>query len=77
MGKAAGLARSGNLDGAIREYRRIIRDNGDFADAHFALGIVYVQAGEDRKACDSFREYLKLAPNGPYAPTARASVANC
>ena len=45
------------------------------ADAHYWLGMAYVNEGKLTDAKAPFQEYLKLAPTGQYADTAKAILA--
>ena len=46
------------------------------ADAHYWLGMALVNAGTPAEAKPHFETYLKLAPTGQYADTAKAIVAS-
>ena len=45
------------------------------ADAHYWLGMALVNEGKMPDAKAPFKEYLKLAPTGQYAETAKAILA--
>jgi tetratricopeptide (TPR) repeat protein len=60
---------------AERELRQVIREKPDEAQAHFALGALLRDAKGDVVGADEhFREYLRLAPTGPYAEQAKSGL---
>ena len=71
------------LDKAIEEYERAIRLRGDFAEAHYNLGLAYhskAKLGSDdqqlyRRALQEYRLYLRHSPNGPLAAKAKQNIA--
>jgi tetratricopeptide (TPR) repeat protein len=46
----------------------------DLAEAHYLYGMVLINEGKVPEAKKSLAEYLKLAPTGPNAPTAKAII---
>jgi tetratricopeptide (TPR) repeat protein len=52
----------GKLDRAISCYRRAIRINADFAEAHNDLGTAYYAKGWFREAVECYREAVRLNP---------------
>ena len=48
------LKRLGMDTEAIESYRQAIRINPDFAEAHYNLGIAYVNSGMDKEAIESY-----------------------
>lgn len=71
------LIQQGKIDEAVRELKKLVKDDDGFSDGHYHLGSAYAYQGEFNKACAEFKRYLKMAPQGTYAPSARASLANC
>lgn len=64
----------GDVGGARVELRAVLGSRPDIADAHYALAILAKGEGDVMGADASFREYLRLAPNGPRAEVARANL---
>lgn len=46
----------------------------DFALAHWLMAQIMLKKGEGQGAINEFQTYLKLDPNGPYAPSVRAVI---
>lgn len=61
----------------VKTLKRLVKEDPSFADAWFWLGAGYGRIEENDDACDAFRKYMKLAPNGGYAPQARVTVKAC
>lgn len=59
-----GCLRTGeNKEGAIEDFNQAIQHNQDFALlAHYRRGLLYSELGEEKKAIDDYREYLRLDP---------------
>lgn len=57
------LAREGNLDGAIAEYREAIRLKPDFPEAYFNLGVAFGRKGNPSEAATAYREAIRLKPD--------------
>jgi tetratricopeptide (TPR) repeat protein len=52
-----------NKEGAIEDFNQAIQHNQDFALlAHYRRGLLYSELGEEKKAIDDYREYLRLDP---------------
>lgn len=65
----------GDVAAARRELQRVVDSKPDHADAHFAIGVLFRDEDKDPAAADPhFREYLRLKPDGPHAPEARAAL---
>jgi tetratricopeptide (TPR) repeat protein len=65
----------GDLDRAREDLERVVQEQPDGADAHYALATVLRQQGAAPLDADRhFREYIRLSPQGPYAEAARASL---
>ncbi len=61
----------GKNEDALEELSRILQHDPDYARAHFLLGLVYAEENTSSRAKVHFRNYLRLAPDGPSAPQAR------
>ncbi len=55
--------------------RKALELRSDFAAAHLLMGNVLLRKRDAPAALQEFREYLRLEPNGPFAPPTRAVVA--
>jgi tetratricopeptide (TPR) repeat protein len=53
-------------------FERAIKMDPKMADAHFYLAMTLVNQGKTKEAVTPFQEYLKLAPDGQHAATAKA-----
>ena len=56
-------------------FERAIKADPKMADAHYLLGMTLVNQGKLQEAKTPFTEYLKLAPTGQHAATAKAILA--
>jgi tetratricopeptide (TPR) repeat protein len=54
---------AGNLNAAEKEYKAIIDENFDYADAWKRLGAVMVKKKNNVEAFRCFQQYLKLRPD--------------
>ncbi len=60
---------------AREELERVVGEQPEIADAHYALASVLRKDGSSLLEADQqFREYIRLSPNGEYAEAARASL---
>jgi len=60
---------------ARSELEKVVSIKPDFASAHFALAVLLRDEAHDLVAADlHFREYLRLAPDGPHAEEAQGSL---
>lgn len=60
---------------AAEAFERVIKEEPDNADAHFALAAILLDEGRDLGRADThFREYLRILPDGPHAEEASASL---
>jgi tetratricopeptide (TPR) repeat protein len=59
------LQQNGNLQGAIDAYRRAIDLDGAAARYHLALAVCYESLKDGAAALAAYREYVRLAPDGP------------
>jgi tetratricopeptide (TPR) repeat protein len=55
--------------------RKSIELKHDIPLAHILLGNILLKKQDSRGALTEFKEYLRLDPNGPFAPGARDMVA--
>jgi tetratricopeptide (TPR) repeat protein len=63
---------SGNIAEAKKSFQAAIAANPNHAEAHYQLGMALVNEGNMAGAATEFDTYLKLAPSGPNAATAKA-----
>lgn len=66
------LWNQGKLEEAKAQFAKAIELNPKMADAHYYLGMCLVAESKTAEAKASMEEYLRLAPNGPNAATAKA-----
>src|SRR5260370_26482914 len=59
---AVQLHRSGDLDGAIREYQAVLAADPNRVDARSNLGAVFAKLGRYQEAIDAYQLALKTAP---------------
>jgi tetratricopeptide (TPR) repeat protein len=65
----------GDAQPAHRELQRVLDERPSDVDAHYALAVLSRDNENDPVSADKhFREYLRLAPNGPHAEEAQASL---
>jgi Tfp pilus assembly protein PilF len=65
----------GDAQPAHRELQRVLDAEPADVDAHYALAVLSRDNENDPVSADKhFREYLRLAPNGPHAEEAQASL---
>ena len=62
----------GDVDAALPLLEEAVELDPDLADAHYQLGLVYLNKAENGKAILSFEKYLELRPKGENAETARS-----
>jgi tetratricopeptide (TPR) repeat protein len=55
--------------------KKAIALDPEFAPAYFELGLVYMAKDRNREATTAFNDYLRLAPQGPYAAETRRYLA--
>jgi tetratricopeptide (TPR) repeat protein len=55
--------------------RKALELRPDFPSAHLLMGNILLRKQESASALREFKEYLRLDPNGPYAPPTREVVA--
>lgn len=65
------LWNAGKIADAKKQFESAVAANPDHAEAHYQLGMALVNEGNLNGAATEFDTYLKLAPNGPNAATAK------
>lgn len=66
------LWNGGKVADAKAAFQSAIAADPNHADAHYQFGMVLVNEGNLEGAASEFDTYLKLAPSGAHAPTAKA-----
>lgn len=69
------LWNSGKIAEAKKAFESAVAANPNHAEAHYQLGMALVNEGNMAGAATEFETYLKLAPEGPNAATAKSLVA--
>jgi len=69
------LWNAGKIPEAKKEFEAVIAANPNHAEAHYQLGMALVNEGNLAGAAEQFDTYLKLAPTGPNAATAKSLLA--
>ncbi len=65
----------GDTAHARDDFQQVLQTNPRHAQAHYALAVLLRDSDNDWVKADyHFRQYLKLAPKGPHAEEARASL---
>jgi len=65
------LWNAGKIPDAKKEFEAAVAANPNHAEAHYQLGMALVNEGNLNGAATEFDTYLKLAPSGPNAATAK------
>jgi tetratricopeptide (TPR) repeat protein len=68
------LWNGGKIPEAKKAFEAAVQANPNLAEAHFQLGMALVNEGNMAGAATEFDTYLRLAPSGPNAATAKALV---
>ena len=68
---AAKAINAGNDADAEKLLQQAIAADGNFAQAHYELGMIYVRGGKSAEAKAALTKYLELDPNGKDAATAK------
>jgi Tfp pilus assembly protein PilF len=58
-------------DSAIYEFNRALKLNKEYANAHYYLGLAYLQAMDKKSAAASFHEVLRIAPDSEIGQLSR------
>ena len=69
------LWNGGKIPDAKAKFQAAIAANANHAESHYQLGMALVNEGKLAEAGAEFNTYLKLAPEGPNAATAKALIA--
>ncbi len=69
------LWNGGKIAEAKKSFEGAVQANPNHAEAHYQLGMAFVNEGNMAGAATEFETYLKLAPEGPNAATAKSLVA--
>jgi tetratricopeptide (TPR) repeat protein len=69
------LWNAGKIPEAKKSFEGAVAANPGHAEAHYQLGMALVNEGNLAGAATEFETYLKLAPDGPNAATAKSLVA--
>jgi tetratricopeptide (TPR) repeat protein len=69
------LWNAGKIPDAKKQFEAAIAANANHAESHYQLAMALVNEGNLAGAATEFNTYLKLAPEGPNAATAKALVA--
>lgn len=69
------LWNGGKIPEAKKAFQDAIAANPNHAEAHYQLGMALVNGGDLPGAATEFESYLKLAPEGPNAATAKGLLA--
>ena len=72
--KGAKLAKSGDLNGAAKQFRLIVKSNPKVAEAQFQLGQIAARQGDGIEAINRFAAAYKLRPNEPGVVAAYAGA---
>jgi tetratricopeptide (TPR) repeat protein len=65
------LWNAGKIPDAKKQFEAAVAANPNHAEAHYQLGMALVNEGNLNAAATEFETYLKLAPTGPNAATAK------
>jgi tetratricopeptide (TPR) repeat protein len=65
------LWNAGKIPDAKKQFEAAVAANPNHAEAHYQLGMALVNEGNLNAAATEFDTYLKLAPSGPNAATAK------
>jgi tetratricopeptide (TPR) repeat protein len=68
------LWNAGKIPDAKKAFEGAVAANPNHAEAHYQLGMALVNEGNLAGAATEFETYLKLAPDGPNAATAKSLV---
>jgi len=69
------LWNAGKIPDAKKQFEAAVAANPNHAEAHYQLGMALVNEGKLPEAAIEFDTYLKLAPSGPNAATAKGILA--
>jgi tetratricopeptide (TPR) repeat protein len=69
------LWNGGKIADAKTKFQAAIAANPNHSESHYQLGMALVNEGKLKEAGEEFNAYLKMAPEGPNAATAKALIA--
>ncbi|HEY2907976.1 MAG TPA: tetratricopeptide repeat protein [Vicinamibacterales bacterium] len=69
------LWNAGKIPEAKKQFEAAVAANPNHAESHYQLGMALLNENNLPGAATEFETYLKLSPEGPNAPTAKAMVA--
>ena len=69
------LWNGGKIPEAKKQFEAAIKADPNHAESHYQLGMALLNENALQQAVPEFETYLKLAPEGPNAATAKAMVA--
>ncbi|MFP4424811.1 MAG: tetratricopeptide repeat protein, partial [Candidatus Woesearchaeota archaeon] len=64
MGRA--YQKAGETSKAIETYKKALKIDNHFAEAHGSLGLLYETLGEESKSGHHLNRYLEISPDSPY-----------
>ena len=70
------LWNAGKIPEAKAQFEQAVKLDPNMADAHYWLGMALINGGDTAGAKPHFETYLKLAPTGQFAETAKSIVAS-
>jgi tetratricopeptide (TPR) repeat protein len=65
------MMNAGKIEEAQAQFKRAIELDPNLAEAHFQLGMTYINSGDVGEAIKLLEHYLAIAPNGPNAQMAK------
>lgn len=65
---------AGRYEDARRDYETTLRLAPDFPEPYAGLGAIAENKGKEKEAIDHYREYLRLTPEGLFAPEIRRRI---
>ena len=68
------LWNSGKIEEAKKQFEAAVQANPNHAEAHYQLGMALLNEGNMTTSVTEFETYLKLAPSGPNAATAKSML---
>jgi tetratricopeptide (TPR) repeat protein len=68
------LAETGELDLAVAAFQGTLAHHSDFPDVHYHLARTFDELGRDAEAHVHWQEFLRLAPDSPWADEAHARL---
>jgi Tfp pilus assembly protein PilF len=68
------LYERGDVQAAVLNFKRAVRTDPAFADAHFNLAMALSDLGQREEAQQHWRTYLRLDPESPWAEIARGHL---